>query len=107
VAKFASYLEWWLGKRGFKELKIWLDQKRLSGATEFDDRIQQDLTRTALFFVIHSHNYRTSDYCAKELGWFVDAAKSQPVGLSVGGERRIFNVLINNIPHAEWTDTTH
>lgn len=30
-----------------------------------------------------------------------------PVGLSVNGERRIFNILINNIPHTDWTGSGH
>uniref|UniRef100_UPI001061F533 nSTAND1 domain-containing NTPase n=1 Tax=Candidatus Thiosymbion oneisti TaxID=589554 RepID=UPI001061F533 len=108
VERFVDYLEWWLGKRrGLAGLKIWWDQRRLTGATELDRCIEQDLGRTALLVVLHSHNYRNSAYCKQELDWFVAAAKSQPLGLAVNGERRIFNILINKISHEEWTDSGH
>jgi len=64
VERFARYLEWWLdSRRGLTGLEIWLDKKRLTGTTEFDHRIERDLGRTALLVVLHSHNYRNSDYC--------------------------------------------
>jgi uncharacterized protein len=108
VEQFVRYLEWWLGqRRGLIGLRVWFDKKRLTGATDFDARIRGDLARTALFLVIHSRNYRASDYCRKELAWFVEAARVHPAGLSVNGERRIFNILINNIPHTDWTDSDH
>jgi len=107
VERFVDYLKWLGKRRGLAELEVWWDKKRLTGATEFDNRIERDLGRTALLLVLHSHNYRRSDYCKQELDWFVTAAKSQSVGLTVGGERRIFNVLINKIPHEEWTDSGH
>lgn len=108
VEGFARYLEYWLDKRrGLQGLKIWIDKGRLTGATEFDERIKNDLSRTALFLALHSWNYRDSDYCQQELDWFVEAAKSQPAGLTVGGQRRLFNVTINRIPYQEWTETDH
>lgn len=108
VEEFVDRLKWWLGeRRGLTGLEVWWDQRRLTGATELDRRIEQDLGRTALLVVLHSENYRDSDYCKQELGWFVAAAKSHPLGLAVNGERRIFNVLINQIPHEKWTDSGH
>ena len=108
IEQFREYLEWWLtSRRGLKGLRIWWDKERLGGNTDFDERIERDLGNTALFFVVHSRNYRDSDYCAKELDWFVDKAKHHSVGLSVNGERRIFNIQINKIPHTDWTDSGH
>jgi len=108
VERFARFLEVWLrDKRGLNGLNVWLDKRRLSGATQIDDRIQGDLGRTGLLLVLHSHNYRQSDYCEQELRWFLDAAARQPAGLAVNNERRVFNILINNIQHQEWTQGGH
>ncbi len=107
VERFVDYLKWLGKRRGLAGLEVWWDKRRLTGATEFDSRIERDLDRTALLVVLHSHNYRNSDYCKQELDWFITAARSQPLGLAVNGERRIFNVLINKIPHQEWTDSGH
>jgi hypothetical protein len=64
VERFARFLESWLRDgRGLKGLKVWLDKGRLSGATEIENRIQGDLGRTGLLLVLHSHNYRNSNYC--------------------------------------------
>ena len=104
VEQFRDYLEWWLARRNITDPKVWLDKQRLAGNTDFDQRIEHDLDSTALLFVLHSHNYRQSDYCAKELDWFVKHANKQPAGLTVSGNRRIFNILINNIPHADWDE---
>ncbi|HYN77394.1 MAG TPA: toll/interleukin-1 receptor domain-containing protein, partial [Lamprocystis sp. (in: g-proteobacteria)] len=108
VERFARVLEVWLrDQRGLNGLKVWLDKGRLSGVTQIDNRIQGDLGRTGLLMVLHSRNYRHSDYCQQELGWFLDAAARQPAGLAVNNERRVFNVLINNIAHPQWTEGGH
>jgi hypothetical protein len=61
VERFVGYLEWWLGeRRGLAGLKVWLDKGRLTGSTEIDERIRNDLGRAALFLVIHSHNFQRS-----------------------------------------------
>jgi hypothetical protein len=107
VAQFREHLAVWLRRRGLKGLEIWWDEERLRGNTDFDARIERVLSGTALLLVLHSRNYRQSDYCRKELDWFVSHARQQHLGLSVGDRRRILNVLINNIPHREWTDSGH
>ena len=107
IEQFRNQLETWLTSRGFAGLKVWWDIERLGGNTDFDQRIKDDLGRTALFFVIHSRNYRDSVYCEKEMDWFVEQAKSHSLGLTVDGNRRLFNILINNIPYTEWTNTGH
>ncbi|MEW6288215.1 MAG: toll/interleukin-1 receptor domain-containing protein [Thermodesulfobacteriota bacterium] len=102
VTEFRDYLENWLvRKRGLKELRIWMDDK-LCGNTVFDKAIEDRISNSALFLVIHSHNYHTSEYCRKELQWFFDHNTSRPEGLMVGEESRLFNVLTNNIHYTKW-----
>lgn len=107
VELFRESLEIWLRRRGLKDLDIWWDKEQLRGNTDFDARIERVLGRTALFVVLHSRNYRQSDYCSKELGWFCAKAERHPLGLSIGDRRRLLNILINNIPHQEWTGSGH
>jgi|GEM_PF-2750012 len=108
VERFVDYLKWWLSdRRGLTGLEVWWDKRRLTGVTELDSRIERDLGRTALLVVLHSENYRDSEYCEQELSWFVAAARSQPLGLVIDGERCIFNVLIDKISHEEWTGSGH
>ncbi|MBU4262422.1 MAG: toll/interleukin-1 receptor domain-containing protein [Proteobacteria bacterium] len=102
VTEFRDYLENWLVmKRGLKELRISMDDK-LCGNTVFDKAIEDRISNTALFLVIHSHNYHASEYCRKELQWFFDHNTSRPEGLMVGEESRLFNVLTNNINYTKW-----
>ena len=107
ISQFRHQIEAWLTSRGFAGLEVWWDFERLGGNTDYDNRIRDDLGRTALFFAIHSHNYRRSAYCEKEMGWFVEQAKVHTAGLSLQGHRRLFNILINNIPYTEWTNSGH
>jgi hypothetical protein len=107
VEVFVDYLACWLQRRGLKGVTIWLDRDRLTGATEYDPRIQADLGQSLLLVALHSHNYRQSAYCEKELGWFHQAARAHPVGPAIDGERRVFNVLLNNIPRADWKGQAH
>ena len=76
----------------------------LHGNTAFDAEIQSVIEKTALFLVLHSHNYQGSEYCRKELGWFMDHNRRYRNGIMVGNESRLFNVLISNIPHQHWPD---
>jgi len=102
VTQFKDYLENWLiKKRHLKDITIWMDDEDLSGNAMFDEAIQKTIQNTALFFVLHSHNYQDSDYCRKELDWFV---KHNPNNLIVNQRSRIFNVLINNISHEDWAE---
>lgn len=101
VTQFKDYLENWLiKKRHLKDITIWMDDEDLSGNAMFDEAIQKTIQNTALFFVLHSHNYQDSDYCRKELDWFV---KHNPNSLIVNQRSRIFNLLINNISHENWS----
>ncbi len=102
VTEFREYLENWLvKKRGLKGLTIWMDDE-LNGNTVFDESIENKISRSALLFVLHSHNYLSSEYCRKELQWFFDHNTKRPEGLMVGEESRLFNILTNNIDYTKW-----
>jgi hypothetical protein len=104
VTEFHDYLSHWLiKKRHLKGMKIWIDDE-LSGNTLFDRAIEDRISRSALFFVLHSNNYQSSDYCRRELDWFFQHNKRRPEGLMVGDESRLFNILINNIPYTDWPE---
>ena len=105
VDTFHESLYNWLAKRrGFKKLTIWRDKKRMYGNTAFDADIEDALKSSALFFALHSNNYRNSAYCQKELRWFYEFNQHRPGGLLVGNSSRIFNILLNNIHYQNWPD---
>jgi hypothetical protein len=102
VDLFHEGLESWLVRRfGHKKVSIWRD-KELQGNTLFDDRIREQIRKSALFFALLSPNYLKSEYCLKELEWFHREAGKSRCGLSVNNECRIFNVLLNNVHHSQW-----
>lgn len=90
---------------GYDEIKIWRDEE-LGGQTVFDSRIEEVIKGSALFFALTSPNYFKSDYCRKELNYFIKQAKESKYGLVVGAEneRRLFNILLRNIPYKEWPE---
>jgi len=67
--------------------------------TDFDIAIENKIDSVALFLVLHSRAQRNSEYCTKELDWFSDKYRDH---MLVGEQRRIFNVLLNNIPARDW-----
>lgn len=102
VTEFREYLKNWLVmKRGLKGLNICMDDE-LNGNTVFDKAIENKISRSALFFVLYSHNYHDSKYCRKELQWFFDHNTKPPEVLMVGEESRLFNILINKIHYTKW-----
>ncbi len=105
IDSFHKSLENWLkGRRRLLDLKIWRDEKRMSGNTAFNDAIKEAVSKSTLFFALHSRNYPLSDYCQKELNWFHEYNSKRPGGLSIGNDLKIFNILLNNIPHKQWSD---
>lgn len=105
VDKFHDELESWLVRRfGHKKITIWRDDKKLKGNTLFDNRIEEAISQSALFFTLTSLNYLDSNYCRKELDWFYNQSKASRYGLHVNNESRIFNILLRNIPHPSWPE---
>ena len=105
VDAFCDFLDNWLTKRrSLSGLKIWRDENRMKGNTVFDDDIKDAVQNSALFFALNSRNYRESRYCQDELSWFHQYNKDRPGGLRKGNQFRIFNILLNNIPHQQWPE---
>lgn len=104
VEHFQKWLESWLARRfGLGKIEIWRDAA-LHGNTLFDERIPEVIQQSALFLALTSPHYFESDYCRKELQWFHRRAKSSKFGLSVGGEKRMYNILLKNIHHSKWPE---
>jgi hypothetical protein len=105
VAQFVKHLEVQLstlvGRVGV--VKLWWDPA-LDGNQLFDRTIHDRIGRSALFLALTSHGYLASDYCRQELRWFCQKAQAEAWGLSIGDRRRVFNVLLNNIPHPRWPE---
>ena len=96
-------LDNWLRKRrGRHNLRIWRDKRRMDGNTLFDNAIQEAIDTSAVFLALTSRNYLQSEYCLKELRRFEKFHGRQAGGLQVADSARIFNILLNNIPHPQW-----
>ncbi|HEX6623679.1 MAG TPA: toll/interleukin-1 receptor domain-containing protein [Pyrinomonadaceae bacterium] len=81
--------------------KIWWDSQ-LDGSQVFGQKIRNTINRSALFLALTSEGYLRSDYCRDELNWFCEKAEAEPPTLIVGDRARVFNVLLDNIPHTRW-----
>lgn len=86
-----------------RDLSIWRDTS-LARNQEFDKTIRQAIDESAIFLAVNSTAYRNSGYCQQEIEWFVVRAQNDGHGLSIGDRRRIFNLLLQDIHHAEWPD---
>jgi hypothetical protein len=103
VSQFHQQLEIQLWKRVGRigSVAIWRNQE-LDGNSVFDKVIQGRIESSALFLALPSKGYQASEYCGQELKCFHRKAQSDQHGLIVGDRLRIFNILLNNVPHAEW-----
>ncbi|HJQ23353.1 MAG TPA: toll/interleukin-1 receptor domain-containing protein [Blastocatellia bacterium] len=103
VTQFREHLDLQMSKRVGRmgAVKIWQDPA-LEGGQLFDKTIEDAINGSAIFIALTSSGYLASDYCKQEVRWFQAKAGKEPLGLAVGDRLRIFNVLLNNIPFAEW-----
>ena len=85
-------------------LDIWYDNKALDGSTLFDNSIENGIMDSAIMICINSPGYKESDYCKKEMVTFHKKALNEKTGIMVGDRSRMVQVLLNNIPHAEWPE---
>jgi len=79
---------------------LWRDPA-LDGNQLFDTVLEQRLAGAATMIVLCSPGYLRSDYCRQEREWF-ERHRAAAGGLRVGERSRIANVLLYNIPHAQW-----
>jgi TIR domain len=99
VEKFHDRLQVELFRReGSSDIRIWRDGE-LDGNQKFDRTLQTKLEKSAVLLCLNSPGYQKSDYCTRERDWFDSAHKKQ---LLVGDRSRIFNVLLFDLPHANW-----
>jgi hypothetical protein len=102
VTRFHRHLSITLAKKSGDDVRIWRDARQISGNQLFDKAIQDAVERSAVFVALLSPGYVRSTYCRQELEAFFKKAQHEPVGLALGDEYRIFNVLLSNIPHNAW-----
>jgi len=104
IEQFYKYLSQMLDKRHGRSdiIKIWWDQMNIGGNMIFNQFIENSIKKSAIIICINSPCYAASDYCRKELDTFCKKTKKEKSGLIVDGRSRIINVLLNNIPPAEW-----
>lgn len=81
-------------KRGKPD--IWRDQ-RLSQSKPFPDALHEAVTQSATLLIILSESYLTSDWCSKELQFFLQATKGKAQG-------RIFLVRLDTLEYKQWPD---
>ncbi len=101
VSRFHDRLEANLKALAGKDLKIWRDRK-LERNQLFDQTIQSAVEGAALLLALNSLTYKESNYCQQEVQWFCEQVKKDGWGLSIGDRKRIFQMLLNKIPHNEW-----
>lgn len=71
VEEFETALRSSIGQRiGPGRVEVWRDKRRLAGNELFDDQIEQQLDRSAIFVTVLSQHYLSSAYCRKELQAF-------------------------------------
>lgn len=103
IDQFYKYLDTKLNKHS-KDIKIWWDSKNLDRSEVFDNSIAEAIDKSAIMICLYSRLYPQSDYCIKELDYFVKKAEKESVGLTVGNRSRIIPVFLSNIPYTEWLD---
>ena len=84
---------------------IWRDRKKLRGNLDFQNEIDDDLTKVAVFVSILSPRYLESASCQAEITAFTQAAAQQG-GIRRGNTHRVFKVIKTEVPReahpAEW-----
>lgn len=103
VSWLFEHLKFRLSRR-LDGIEIWRDVREVQGTQRFDQTIEEALRSSAIFLALTSTNYLNSDYCGQELDDFQHSASADRVGLAVGNQVRIVNVLLNNIEHREWPE---
>jgi len=86
-ATLQTRLSQWLGEKA----RIWRDDK-LEGNDIFDAKILDQFAKTAVLISVLSPRYVKSEWCARELKAFCDAAERSG-GLAVGDKSRVVKVV--------------
>jgi len=91
ISRFHQSLEAMLSMRLGRKAQIWRDQK-LAGNDVFGDEILAQFPKTALFVSILTPRYIDSEWCAREVHGFVEAA-GRTGGVLLENKARIFKVI--------------
>ncbi|MEY3443528.1 MAG: hypothetical protein RLZZ519_1809, partial [Bacteroidota bacterium] len=95
VSAFQSGLEYWLKQLLARPVKVWRDKNQMPGNKIFAEELDQVVADCAILLRVISEPYLSSEWCARELDNFVQAAEGQG-GLQVDNNYRIFK--INKFP---------
>lgn len=102
VTRFEQQLSARLHKYMGKPPAIWRDDRQLKRSQLFDAEIEKNVNGAGVMIALISPSYLHSDYCEQELQWFGEKTQSDPFGLQVENQSRIFPVRLYNIPFDEW-----
>ncbi len=104
IGMFYEHLKQLLDRRygRMDTVKIWWDDKKLDGTKLFDESIKNGIENSAIMLVLNSPGYQQSKYCKQELECFHTKIQNDLIGSKVGDRSRIVQVLLNNIPFANW-----
>jgi hypothetical protein len=90
-----------LVKRFGEPVDVWRD-KKLSRVQLFDRAIERAARGSAVMVALLTSRYLKSDYCRQEMAWFCQTLEHENADVVDGDYRRLFPVLLYNIPHGEW-----
>jgi len=83
-------------------IQIWRDQQ-MDGNQIFDKTICDIIEKSALFILLLSNNYLSSEYCRKEMNWFINHAQRKGHSLYIGQYyHRMIHGLLIKIPPDKW-----
>ena len=102
VEPFSRRLEQTLRRKFGNPLEVWLDCEQIRGSTQVDETIKRKLDETDVFLFMMSPSSQNSKYCRLERQLFIKAAQESSIGLKVGDDLRMFNVLLSRTPRKDW-----
>jgi len=102
ISRFHYALNTLLGEKLGRKPIIWRDDI-LQGNDEFSEEIESKIQKAKVLLTIISPRYLESEWCEKELKYFIKAAETGG-GLHVGNKSRIFKVVKTYVPHKEHPD---
>ncbi len=91
IAQLHLGIENWAFKITGKKPIIWRD-RRLEGIDYFDERLDENLEKAALLVAVMSPPYLESEWCLKELNFFLETAQEQGPP-RIGNKARVVKVI--------------
>jgi hypothetical protein len=66
--------------------------------------VEPDIQASAIMICINEKDFAASATCQKEVKLFYQKAKSEKTGLKAGGQSRMLNILLDDIPANKWPE---